>query len=350
MLRVLLTLALAVIAAGVPGSHRASGYAAMAPGDTARSSGAGEERTGPTALTALPVGAEVEGFLSSRGLPPRPGRFVVTDSGLVFRSSDGRLAQIYPLIGPVRELDGRRSRASMISLAYRDSAAGRAMYVFRMDGGVFGTEEPGPLLDLAGRPRWLDSLAAPELRPDRPLVGLRDTSGARLINRRLEHGRYADTLYALFGRPTRPVGLVNGRGRSAGRLGEYIASRDSLALDPARMTSEDQLRHALAHELAHRWQARAPGQLGTLWQGIPRIPDSRRYGYRVTSEHQAEAVAFAIHFLQATAAGTGTEGAALLEHYELLVPGTGAVARYLALQPIYQRHPLRRLLTTGERS
>ena len=224
------------------------------------------------------------------------------------------------------------------------------MYVFRMDGGVFGTEEPGPLLDLAGRPRWLDSLAAPELRPDRPLVGLRDTVGARLINRRLEHGRYADTLYALFGRPTRPVGLVNGRGRSAGRLGEYIASRDSLALDPARMTSEDQLRHALAHELAHRWQARAPGQLGTLWQGIPRIPDSRRYGYRVTSEHQAEAVAFAIHFLQATAAGTGTEGAALLEHYELLVPGTGAVARYLALQPIYQRHPLRRLLTTGERS
>jgi hypothetical protein len=32
------------------------------------------------------------------------------------------------------------------------------------------------------------------------------------------------------------------------------------------------------------------------------------------------------------------------------VPGTSAVARYLALRPICAQHPLRRLLTTGERS
>ena len=64
----------------------------------------------------------------------------------------------------------------------------------------------------------------------------------------------------------------------------------------------------------------------------------------------AEAVAFAVHFLQSTAAPSATDGAALLEQYELLVPGTGAVARYLALQPIYAQHPLHRLLTTGERS
>ena len=70
----------------------------------------------------------------------------------------------------------------------------------------------------------------------------------------------------------------------------------------------------------------------------------------IPSEHQAEAVAFAVHFLQSTAASSATDGAALLEQYELLVPGTGAMARYLALQPIYAQHPLRRLLTTGERS
>jgi hypothetical protein len=238
----------------------------------------------------------------------------------------------------------------VISLAYRDSSRVRSMYVFRMDGGVFGTPVPGALLDLAGRPRWLDSVASREWRPDRALVSPGDTAGARRVNRRLERGTYADSLYALFGRPSRPVGLIGTRGRAAGRLGEYIASRDSLALDPGRMTSEEQIRHALAHELAHRWQARAPGQIRTLWKDVPGIPDSRRYGHRNRSEHQAEAVAFAVHFLQATASSSVTDGASLLEHYELLVPGTGAVARYLALQPIYARHPLHRLLTTGERS
>jgi hypothetical protein len=348
--RSLLALALAALAAGVPRSLAPSGYVAMAPADTARPFVAGDERTGGAARTALPVGAEIEGFLSARGLPPRPGRFMVTDTGLVFRSIDGTQAQTYPLIGPVRERDGRRWRIPAISLAYHDSTAGRAMYVFRMDGGVFGTDEPGPLLDLAGRPGWLDSVVSREWRTDRPLVDLGDTAGAQQVNRRLEHGTYADTLYALFGRPARSIGLVGDRGRTAGRLGEYIASRDSLALDPARITSEDQLRHALAHELAHRWQGQAPGQLRTLWQGVPRIPDTRRYGHRSTSEHQAEAVAFAIHFLQATSSPDATDGASLLEHYEVLVPGTGAMARYLALKPIYQHHPLRRLLTTGEQS
>jgi hypothetical protein len=344
-----LALSLAALAAGGSGPARAPGYAPAPAGDTARPylAAEGKERTAPA---ALPVGAEIEGFLSPRGLPPRPGRVVVTDTGLVFHSADGLLAQAYPLIGPVRMRDGRRWRAPVISLAYRDSTPGRDVYVFRMDGGVFGTGMPGPLLDLAGRPTWLDSVVSREWRPDRPLVSLRDTAAARRVNRRLEHGAYADSLYALFGRPARPVGLVSARGRAAGRLGEYIASRDSLALDPARMTSEEQLRHALAHELAHRWQARAAGQLRTLWQDVRGIPDSRRYGYGNTSEHQAEAVAFAVHFLQATASPAATPGAALLDHYELLVPGTGAMARWLALQPIYAEHPLRRLLTTGEQS
>jgi hypothetical protein len=145
------------------------------------------------------------------------------------------------------------------------------------------------------------------------------------------------------------VGLVNTRGRKAGRLGDYIASRDSLALDPARIISQEQLRHAMTHELAHRWQARQPAQLRTLWQGVAPIRDTRRYGHGKATEHQAEAVAFAVHFLQATAAGAGPDDASLLRHYDLLVPGTAVLTRYLALQPIYARHPLRRILTTGTR-
>jgi hypothetical protein len=168
-----------------------------------------------------------------------------------------------------------------------------------------------------------------------------------MVARSVERSAFADTLFALFGRPSRPVGLVGARGRKAGRLGEYIASRDSLALDPARITSQEQLRHAMTHELAHRWQARSPAQLSTLWQGVAPIRDTRRYGHNKASEHQAEAIAFAVHFLQATAAGARPDDASLLQQYDLLVPGTAVLTRYLALQPIYARHPLRSTLTTG---
>jgi hypothetical protein len=144
------------------------------------------------------------------------------------------------------------------------------------------------------------------------------------------------------------VGVVGERGRAAGRLGEYIASRDSLALDPGRMTSTEQLRHTLAHELAHRWQAHAGAQLAMLWKGVPPIRDPRRYGYGNVSEHQAEAAAFAIHFLLATAASRDpVKDAIELDHYELLVPGCRTLARYFAMQPAFRGHPLRVLLTTG---
>jgi hypothetical protein len=345
-----LLLTLAAAAAGGRASGGPVGYAFAAAGDTARAAPAPAPRPAPEGAGALPVGAEIGGFLSPRGLPPRPGRFIVTDTGLVFLSGDGRLAQTYPLIGPVRLREGRVWRAPMVSLAYADSARGRPVYVFRVDGGVFGTEAPGSLLDLAERPPWLDSVASRERRPDHPLVNPRDTAATWLVTRSIERSAYADTLYALFGRPARPAGLVSDRGRRAGRLGEYIASRDSLALDPARMSSQEQLRHAMAHELAHRWQARAPGPLGILWRGIAPIPDSRRYGHKSRSEHQAEAIAFAVHFLQATATVSdpaALERSELLEQYELLVPGTAVMTRYLALQPIYARHPLRRMLTTG---
>lgn len=343
--RQLLALGLAVAAAGAFPSERGAGYAPAA-ADTSRTTVASRDRSRERATT-LPVGAEIAGFLSVRGLPPRSGQFTVTDSGLVFFSADGRLARTFPLIGPVRVRNGRKARTTAVSLAYTDSATGRPFYLFRVDGGVFGTEKPGVLLDVTERPHWLDSLSSREWRADRPLVSPRNQAAIWLVVRSMERSAYADTLYSLFGRPARPAGLVNGRGRRAGRLGEYIASRDSMALDPARMTSEEQLRHTLAHELAHRWQARSPGHLRTLWQGIGRMRDTRRYGHDKVPEHQAEALAFAVHFLQATSTAHDPAAAAGLEQYELLVPGTGAMTRYLALQPIYANHPLRRALTTG---
>ena len=318
---------------------------ALAPADTLRPRAGA--RIARNRRAAVAMGGRVRGYLSSRGLPPKAGEFAVTDTGLVFRGDDGG-SEMYPLVGPVRRAGGRRVRASAVTLAYLDESAGRTVYVFRLDAGVFQTERPGALLEIIDRPAWLDSAAPREWSADRPLAA--GASAAAALTGRITAGRYADTLYALFGRPARPVGQVNARGRKAGRLGEYLAPRDSLALDPARMSSEAQLRHTLAHELGHRWQARMPGPLATLWQGIPAIPDARRYGHANATEHQAEAIAFAVHYLQTTAAHPDdAEAAGLLEQYDRLVPGTRAIARYLALQPIYARHPLRAALTGSRR-
>jgi hypothetical protein len=201
---------------------------------------------------------------------------------------------------------------------------------------------------VAAHPAWLDSLVSRERTAERTLVNGADEAAVRVLLSGVMNGTYADSLFALFGRPGRPTGVVGARGRAAGRLGEYVATRDSLALDPGRMTSVEQLRHTLAHELAHRWQARTGAQLAMLWRDVPPIRDPKRYGYDNVSEHQAEAASFAVHFLLATAAVSDPGGqAAVLDHYELLVPGTRTMARYFAMQPMFSRHPLRAWLTTG---
>lgn len=301
-----------------------------------------------TRHSAVLAGSVVEGYLSQRGLPPVAGTLVVTDSGLVFNAANGAFTTILPLVGPLRTTGGKTWRASAVSLAYTHQEQGRTVYMFRVDNGLFETDAPGPLLDVAAHPAWLDSLGSREWTVETPLVSPNNRVALNGLIRTLVSSRYADTLFALFGRPKEPVGIVGDRGRIAGRLGEYVASRDSLALDPERMSTRAQLRHALAHELAHRWQARAPGQVAMLWAGTPPIRDPKRYGYGSVSEHQAEAVAFAIHYLQLTASAKPTpDQVELLDHYELLVPGTSMMTRYLALQPIYAKHPLRRLLTTG---
>jgi len=292
------------------------------------------------------LGAMVFGYLSAHGLPPVEGVMTVTDTGLVFRSADGRFGRTLPVVGPVRRSAQGAWRASAVSLAYVDESLGRPAYLFRVEGGVFETETPGALLPIAAHPVWLDSLASREWSVEPGLVGADDGAGVWSLLDHVMSDSYADSLYRIFGRPTRPAGLVGERGRAAGRLGEYVSSRDSLALDPARITSAAQLRHTLAHELAHRWQARSAPQLAMLWAGVPEIRDPKRYGYGNVSEHQAEAAAFAVHFLLSTASSRDPVAeASTLDHYELLVPGTRTLVRYFALQPMFARHPLRAWLT-----
>jgi hypothetical protein len=66
------------------------------------------------------------------------------------------------------------------------------------------------------------------------------------------------------------------------------------------------------------------------------------------AEHQAEAAAFAVHFLLTTGAARDPSGElAILDLSELLVPGTRTMARYFAMQPGFAGPPLRAVLTTG---
>jgi len=344
MLGLLAVAAWSLSSPAAPSNTTQAAFASMV-GDTIRPR-AGVKPTDP-APVAFRTGGAIDGFLSARGLPPVAGSLVITDSGLVFHSTDGRRPSVYPLIGPLREAAGRQWRAPTVSLASADRVGDRTVYLFRVDGGVFETEAPGALLEVAQHPAWLDSLRSIESVSPR-LIDTGDESASWSAARQIASSPYADSLYALFGRPLRSVGLVGVRGRHAARLGEYVASRDSVALDPARMTGDEQLRHALAHELGHRWQVRAPRQMATLWQGVPPITDPKRYGYGSIPEHQAEAIAFAIHFLQTTAGvPAGAASLSLLDHYERLVPGTSVMVHYFSLQPIYAHHPLHRLLTLG---
>jgi hypothetical protein len=303
-------------------SDGSAGYAPsrVFPTDTTRS------KTAEHAAASRTLAIAVPGYLSSWGLPPVRGQFTVSDTVLTFRSSEGASTPL----------------AATLSLAYVARANGRLHYLFRVDGGVFETDAPGPLLDVVNDSLWRRIRRSPARLPVALPADSASRTASLLAAQRIGASLYADTLYRLFGRPRAAVGLIGPRGRVAGRLGEYIAGRDSLALDPGRMTGKTQLRHALAHELGHRWQGRSKAELAALWSGVPPIRDPKRYGYGDTAEHQAEALAFAINFLQTTAAGTSASAALpLLDHYELLVPGTRTMVRYLFRQPIYRKHPLR---------
>jgi hypothetical protein len=290
-------------------------------------------------------GGSLQGLLSIAGLPPVRGELELSPEALVFRPSNAGGAPdrlTYPLYQERRTPDGVVTRRSAVTLYDLAGTAAAPVYLFHLDGAVFETTAPGALAELADEPAWLDSLGRARLEPGRPLVAPTDTAAIHATIDSLAGGAYADSLYRVFGRPARPIGLVGDRGKSAGRLGEYIGSRDSVSLAPQRMTTPAQLRHSFAHELAHRWQRNAPHALRTLWREVAPIRDSLRYGFGNRSEQQAEALAFAVHFLQATAAPSGQprSDAELLEAYERLVPGTRVMTEWLLAQPLYAEHPL----------
>ncbi|HET8650190.1 MAG TPA: hypothetical protein VFL95_09125 [Gemmatimonadales bacterium] len=325
-------------------AYRAGAFSASA--DTTLPRNRAVDSLGLTEALHLGFRGEAAGFLSRAGLPPVAGNLALGEHGLTFIPAGGGPALPYPLYR-VRQRDGGTVRVPSLRLFDTRPSGADSVYFFRLDGAVFETQGPGLFRLLVDHPEWLDSLRQ-DLPPAMPtLVALGDTAAAYHLIDSLSATPYADSLYQLFGAPAHPVGLVGSHGRAAGRLGEYIASRDSVSLSPTHMESMSQLRHSLAHELAHRWQRRAPRTVRALWRGVPPIADSLRYGYDDEQEHQAEAVAFAVSFLQTTARPdmSAADRLALLAAYERLVPGTRTMARYLLTRPVYRHHPLTGQLT-----
>jgi hypothetical protein len=252
---------------------------------------------------------------------------------VAFRSTDGGVTILLQRVDRARLPPAERARSSRLELAYVNRTAGQTSYVFRLDDGVFETGTPDELLRLVDSPLWL----------------YRDEG--RSVDQHLTiEIPFSDTLYALFGRPRATVGVVGPTGRRLMQLAQYVRGRDSVALDRGSMVSEDQLRHAFTHEMAHRWVSRNPALLDSLWRGVPTIRDPKRYGYGIAWEQQAEAIAFAVHFLQSTAPSPAStdDVVELLGHYESMVPGTRALVHYLVRQPIYRHHPLRPALPVGQ--
>lgn len=326
--------------AGAPGAVGYRAARGTRPPDPAMT-----ERGGDSIAARLKMGWRAagsrQGLLSIGGLPPVPGILSLAGGSLIFQPAEGGTPVAYPLYR-VGTSHGRAVRRPTVTLLGIDRTRGDGVYLFHLDGAVLETASPGVLQAIVSEPSRVDSLGEAWATDRVALVDPRDTAAQLAAVQALAATPYADSMFRLFGTPSRPLGLVGDRGQRAGRLGEFIASRDSISLSPARMTTPAQLRHALAHELAHRWQRAMPGEFAALWEGVEPIHDSLRYGFANEEEHQAEAVAFAVHFLQTTAAPDLPTDAALdlLQAYERLVPGTRVMARRLAAQPIYRYHPL----------
>jgi|tagenome__1003787_1003787.scaffolds.fasta_scaffold20793586_2 hypothetical protein len=297
---------------------------------------AGQEQSVPYHAASLPAG--VPGYFSRNGLPPVRGVLTLTADGLSFRSPGGSVLLSYRTIQSDERLRASQGSAPHARLAYTGKLGSRVSYVFRINDGVFETADPG------GLPSILTQLLFEPL-PSNLGYGIATAVTAAAVIRGLSQSAYADTLYALFGKPARPAGLVGSRGIHMGDLAEYVRPRDSVALDPVHIISQDQLRHAFAHELGHRWEQREMGRVDSILGNVLAMSDPQRYGYGSRAEHRAEAIAFAVHFLQSTMSEVSSDQLDLLEHYEFLVPGTRAMVRYLVLLPPYRRHPLRASLS-----
>lgn len=316
-----------------PAAYRAGGRAGLA-----------GVRTDSTAPYRSRLGSNLA-LVSVAGLPPVFGSLVQSAGSVVFQPIEGGEPVVFPLFKTAG--DSRRSPAVRLLEAADDE--NDSLYLFHLGNAVVEIATPGILGELVAEPARVDELGSAWTTGGRTLAPHRNLEASLAVIRELEASPYADSVFFILGAPSRAIGVVDGRGVRAGRLGEYLSRRDSIALSPSYMTSTAQLRHALAHELAHRWLREHPESADRLAETMHPMRDSLRYGYSDRQEQMAEAVAFAVHFLQATARKESADPS-LLDSYERLVPGTREATRLLITSPAYELHPLARGVTLAKAS
>ena len=328
-------LSIAIVSAlpATPAAYRAGGRAAL--------EGMGADSTAPYRSRA---GTNLA-LVSVAGLPPVLGNLVQSAGSLVFQPVEGGEPVVFPLFKTVA---GSR-RAPAVRLLESAGAENDSLYLFHLGDAVVEIATPGILGELVAEPARVDELGSAWTTAGRTLAPRRHLAASLAVIRELEASPYADSVFFILGAPRRAIGVVDGRGVRAGRLGEYLSRRDSIALSPSYMTSTAQLRHALAHELAHRWLREHPESAEQLAASMHPMRDSLRYGYSDRQEQMAEAVAFAVHFLQVTARRESADPS-LIGSYERLVPGTREAARLLITSPAYELHPLARGVTLAKAS
>ncbi|HEU4829843.1 MAG TPA: hypothetical protein VFT04_11675 [Gemmatimonadales bacterium] len=284
-------------------------------------------------------------LVSVAGLPPVLGRLLQSAGSIVFQPVEGGEPVVFPLF----KTAGGSRRTPAVRLLEAAGDENDSLYLFHLGNAVVETATPGILGELVTEPARVDDLGSAWTTEGQTLAPRRDREASLAVIRELTASPYADSVFFILGEPMREIGVVDGRGVRAGRLGEYLSRRDSIALSPSYMTSNAQLRHALAHELAHRWLREHPESARQLAATMHPMRDSLRYGYHDRQEQLAEAVAFAVHFLQVTAR-TETADPTLLDSYERLVPGTREAARLIITSPAYELHPLARGVTLAKAS
>ncbi len=281
----------------------------------------------------------VPGTLILSGAMPRHGKLYVADRWIVFRPEG--TSDVIPVPMIITHPDGRPPVWAMRPV--KRGPGGRIAFdIARW--GRFETDRPSSINQfLAGRS------AAEILSEQRGALVGHGTSPEDVVDAIAASG-FADTLYAIAGRPRARIGLLSDAHRRAGDAALYAPTSDSIALDPFTARSVEDLRGMLAHEMGHRLQRTRPTLIDSVWSTVPVITDPEVYGFGNREEHQAEAFRFAMIFLQVTAS-PGRDGECdllLLGLYESLMPGTRAVAGVLLGEPVFGKHPLRdRLAKTG---
>lgn len=169
---------------------------------------------------------------------------------------------------------------------------------------------------------------------------------AKLI-KLLPRSAYVDTLKAIFGKTKIGFAKLDAEhvytGAEGGVLAQYVGISGRVVLKRPEGEPAYMYRAALTHEFVHAWQSKQPALLNNLWAKYEiraPLPKMANYASHSKSEHQAEAAAAAVGFLNVLNQNylKPQMKVALGKYLDSLAPGTLIMTRVLLSHPLYAHH------------